>query len=90
MEVIGKSEEGRDILLVAISDESSIQNMDQLKAASAALADPRKTSPEQANKSSLMAKPFYYFNCAIHADEVGESDMSTELAYRSGGFETTR
>ena len=88
VEVIGKSEEGRDILLVAISDESSIQNMDQLKAASAALADPRKTSPEQAEQIISTAKPFYYFNGAIHADESVSPDMLTELAYRLAVSET--
>ena len=40
---IGKSEEGRDILLVAIADEKGIASLDQLKSATAALADPRKT-----------------------------------------------
>ncbi len=43
VDVIGKSEEGRDILLVAIADEEGIRSLDRLKAATAALADPRKT-----------------------------------------------
>jgi hypothetical protein len=38
---IGRSEEGRDIILIAIADEKGIENLDALKAASAALADPR-------------------------------------------------
>src|SRR6202140_22780 len=45
MFTIGKSEEGRDILLVAIADEKGIASLDQLKSATAALADPRKTNP---------------------------------------------
>ena len=46
VDVIGKSEEGREILLVAIADEEGIQSLDRLKAATADLADPRKTTPE--------------------------------------------
>ncbi len=82
VEQIGKSEEGRDILLVIIADEFGIQNLEQLKAHTAALADPRKTNPEQAGKIIQGARPFYYLNGAIHADESISPDMLMELAYR--------
>jgi hypothetical protein len=39
---IGKSEEGRDILLLAIADEQGIAGLEKLKSATAGLADPRK------------------------------------------------
>src|SRR5262245_40935680 len=42
VETIGKSEEGRDILLDAISDESTIASLAELRDATAALADPRR------------------------------------------------
>ena len=38
---IGKSEEGRDIMLLAIADEAGIQQLDKLRAITASLADPR-------------------------------------------------
>jgi hypothetical protein len=82
VETIGMSEEGRDIVLVAIADEVGIKNLDQLKVASAALADPRKTSPEQAEGIIADARPAYYFNCNIHADETGSGEMCMELIYR--------
>jgi len=82
VEVIGKTEEGRDILLVAISDEAGIRDLDKLKAASAALADPRKTNMQQAEEIIHNARPFYYFNASIHSDESISPDMSLELAYR--------
>ncbi|MDZ4730756.1 MAG: M14 family zinc carboxypeptidase [Xanthomonadales bacterium] len=82
VETIGLSEEGRDIVLVVIADEDGIRNLDQLKAASAALADPRNTSPEQAKKIIASARPAYYFNCNIHADETGSGEMCMELIYR--------
>lgn len=81
-EVIGKTEEGRDILLVVIADEAGIRDLDRLKQATAALADPRKTTPERAAEIIGSARPVYYFNSAIHADESVSPDMMPELAYR--------
>src|SRR4051794_33915746 len=40
---IGHSEEGREILMLAIADEPGIRDLERLKAATAALADPRTT-----------------------------------------------
>ena len=47
---IGKSEEGRDIMLLAIADEAGIQQLDKLKAITASLADPRKTDAAAAEQ----------------------------------------
>jgi len=81
-EVIGKTEEGRDIILAAIADESGIRNLPQLKAATAALADPRRTTPEEAEEITASARPVYYINAGLHADENGGPEMTMELAYR--------
>jgi hypothetical protein len=79
---IGRSEEGRDIILVAIADEKGIQALDRLKQANAALADPRKTDPAAAEKLIEESRPFYYFNAALHSDETGSTESVLELAYR--------
>jgi len=79
---LGTSEEGREILLVAIADEAGIRDLDRLKAATAALADPRTTSPEEAERIILTARPFYYFNAGLHSVETGSPEMVMELAYR--------
>jgi hypothetical protein len=82
VETIGRSEEGRDILLVVIADEEGLQELDRLKAATAALADPRKTTPEQAERIIATARPIYYFNAGLHSTETGSSEMVMEMAYR--------
>ena len=82
VETIGRTEEGREIILVAIADEAGIRELDRLKAATAALADPRRTSPDEAEAIIARARPFYYFNCGLHADETGSAEMCMELAYR--------
>ncbi|MGB2633182.1 MAG: M14 family zinc carboxypeptidase, partial [Candidatus Acidiferrum sp.] len=79
---IGKSEEGREILLLAIADEKGIAGLEQLKAATEALADPRKTDPAAAEKLIANARPMYYFNAALHSDETGSTESVLELAYR--------
>lgn len=80
--VIGETEEGREILLVAIADEEGLRHLPQLKAATAALADPRKTTPEKAEQIIQTARPIYYFNAGLHSTETGSPEMVMEMAYR--------
>jgi len=82
VETIGVSEEGRDIVLAVIADEAGIRQLDRLKAANAALADPRRTTPAEAEQLIASARPAYYFNCNLHADETGSGEMCMELIYR--------
>jgi hypothetical protein len=82
VQVIGRSDEGRDILLVAVADEEGIRSLDKLKAATAALADARKTTAEEAEALIASARPIYYFNAGLHSTETGSPEMVMELAYR--------
>jgi hypothetical protein len=79
---IGRSEEGRDIIMIAVADEAGIRDLDRLKAATAALADPRKTGKAAAEKLIATSRPIYYFNAALHSDETGSTEAVLELAYR--------
>ena len=79
---IGRSEEGREIVMVAIADENGIRDLDRLKAVTGSLADPRRTSPEAAEAMITAARPIYYFNAGLHADETGSAEAVLELAYR--------
>ncbi|MEO8946354.1 MAG: M14 family zinc carboxypeptidase [Gemmatimonadaceae bacterium] len=78
----GKTEEGREMILVAIGDESTINNIDKYRGMLAQLGDPRKTSPEEAQKLIHTAKPIYYITSGIHSPEFGGPEMLMELAYR--------
>ena len=79
---IGHSEEGRDIVLLAIADEKGIQDLEHLKAATAALADPRRTDAAAADQLIAGARPIYYLNAGLHSDETGSTESVLELAYR--------
>ena len=77
-----KSEEGRDMVVLAIANEDTIKNLDHYKADLAALTDPRKTTEEQAQKIIHTSKPIYWINSGIHSPETGGPEMLVELAYR--------
>jgi hypothetical protein len=79
---IGHSEENREILMLAIADEAGIRDLDRLKAATAALADPRATNADAADQLTESSRPIYYFNAALHSDETGSTEAMLELAYR--------
>jgi Zinc carboxypeptidase len=79
---LGHSEEGREIVLLAITDEAGIKDLERLKAATAALADPRKSDPATVDKLIATARPIYYINAGLHSDESGSTESVLELAYR--------
>jgi hypothetical protein len=77
-----KSEEGREMVVLAIGSEDSIKNLDKYKGDLAALTDPRKTTEEQAQKLIHTSKPIYWITSGIHSPETGGPQMLVELAYR--------
>jgi zinc carboxypeptidase len=79
---VGKSEEGRDFLLVAVSDEANIAQLDRLKEITAKLADPRKITDAEAQQLISSGKPIYWASGSIHSPESGSPEMLMELAYR--------
>ncbi|HEX9407912.1 MAG TPA: M14 family zinc carboxypeptidase, partial [Thermoanaerobaculia bacterium] len=79
---IGKTEEGREMIAVAVSNELTIANLDRYRDITRQLADPRKISDEQAQKLIAEGKPIYYATGAIHSPETGSPEMLMELVYR--------
>ncbi len=79
---MGVSEEGRDMVVLAIADEATIKDLDKYKDMLAKLGDPRKISAEQAKDLFHTAKPIYWINSGIHSPETGGPEMLIELAYR--------
>ncbi len=79
---IGTTEEGRDMVVLAIADEATIKQLDKYKDMLAALGDPRKTTEAQAQQLLKTAKPIYYITSGIHSPETGGPEMLIELAYR--------
>ncbi|HYK38665.1 MAG TPA: M14 family zinc carboxypeptidase, partial [Candidatus Eremiobacteraceae bacterium] len=80
--VIGKSEEGRAIAMIAIADEAGIKNLEQLKATTSTLGDPRKVNAGAEEKLIASGRAIYYLNAGLHSDETGSTESVLELAYR--------
>lgn len=79
---MGESEEGRETILVVVSDEETIANLDHYKELTARLSDPRKISDEEASRVISEAKPIYWVTGALHSGETGSPEMLMELVYR--------
>jgi hypothetical protein len=79
---IGKSHEGRDLVVVFVGSDESIKNLEQYRTYLGQLADPRTITPEQATQVIARAKPLYHLSGGLHSGEVGPSEMLMELAYR--------
>ena len=85
---IGQTEEGREMLLVAISDAPNLARLDQLRRNTARLADPRKISENEAEALAASTIPFYWVTGSIHSPETGSPEMLMEMAYRLAVGET--
>ncbi len=78
----GMSDEGREMLAVAISDEQTIAALDDYKAKIARLSDTRGLSADERARLIREAKPIYWMTGSIHSPETGSPEMLMELAYR--------
>jgi Zinc carboxypeptidase len=81
---IGTTEEGREMIAVAISSEANLKNLEQNHQRLAKLADPRtiKLDDGEADKLVSASVPVYYITGAIHSPETGAPTALMELAYR--------
>ena len=81
---IGQTEEGREMIAVAVSSEENLKKLDENRARLAKLADPRTIHLDDAEADRLVAQsvPIYYMTGTIHSPETGAPTALMELAYR--------
>lgn len=98
---IGKSEEGREMIAVFISDTGNLKKLDSIRKTTALLGDPRKLvdykgdgkldgADAAAEKLIKEGLPIYYATGGMHSPEAGPPEMLMELAYRLAVEETPR
>ena len=78
----GRSDEGREMITVAIADEATIAALDSYRDITRRLADPRGLSEADGQALVARGKPIYYLTGTIHSPETGSPEMLMELAYR--------
>jgi hypothetical protein len=79
---IGKSEEGREMIAVAVGADDTIAHLDRYRDITKRLADPRSLTDADASKLVADGKPIYYITGSIHSPETGSPEMLMELTYR--------
>jgi len=81
---IGRTEEGREMIAVAISSPENLKNLEENRARLSKLADPRtiKLDDQEADRTVAQAVPVYYITGTIHSPETGAPTALMELAYR--------
>ncbi|MGE5814440.1 MAG: M14 family zinc carboxypeptidase [Acidobacteriota bacterium] len=82
VESIGKTDEGRDYVVVYVSSEDNIRALEQYRQYLNQLADPRTLTEQQARDIVAKARPVYHLMGGLHSAETGHSEMLMELAYR--------
>jgi hypothetical protein len=82
IETIGRSDEGRELVVVWISSDANMQKLEQNRKNLARIADPRGMSDAQVKTLLSQTKPHYHLMGGLHSGETGPSEMLMELAYR--------
>jgi hypothetical protein len=85
---IGRTEEGREIMMALISSEENIRARDEHRREAARLADPRGLNEQDADDAMKKLVPLYWITGSIHSVETGSPEMLMELAYRLAADES--
>jgi hypothetical protein len=81
VEELGKTAEGRPFIAATIGSASTLRNLDHYREIQAKLADPRRTTPEEAARLILEGKTVVLITCSIHATEVASTHSAIQFVY---------
>jgi len=81
---IGRTEEGREMIAVAVSSQTNLAHLEENRANLGKLADPRTIHLDDAEADKIVdaSVPVYYITGTIHSTETGAPTALMELAYR--------
>src|SRR5438067_7495417 len=84
---LGKTEEGREMIAVAIASEAIMAKLQDNASRLAKLADPRTINMDDAQAEPRISTttPLYYITGTIHSPGTGSPRALTDLAYRLTG-----
>jgi hypothetical protein len=81
-EVVGKTEEGRDVMVIYVSSEANIKNLEGNRLNMRKIADSRGLTDAQAQQLIATTKPHYHISAGLHIGETNPPEAVIELAYR--------
>ena len=76
-----RSWEGRPLIYAIISSEENMKKLEQIRAAQLRLADPRKTSAEEARKIMATLPTILDLSYGVHGNEISSPDAAMLTAY---------
>ena len=82
VETIGKSDEDRELVVVWVSSDDNMRNLQHNRDNLARIADPRGLSADQIKQLIATTRPHYHLMGGLHSGETGPSEMLMELVYR--------
>ncbi|MCP5118982.1 MAG: peptidase M14, partial [bacterium] len=82
VDTLGQTTEGRPFIAAAISAPETIRDLDRYLDIQQKLADPRKTSPSEAERLIADGKTVIMITCSIHSTEVASTHTAAEFAHR--------
>ena len=87
---LGKSTEGRPFVMATIAAPDTLAELESFREIQHALADPRKTPPDEAQELIARGKPVVLITCSIHSTEVASTLTAVQFAYDLLAEETPR
>jgi hypothetical protein len=77
----GQTIEKRGLYILAISSPKNLSRLEEIREANLRLADPRKTTPEQAKAISDSSPAIIWMAYGVHGDEISSGDAAILTAY---------
>lgn len=90
IETYGKTYENRSLYTVIISSPKNLARLDAVRTATSQLADPRKTTPEQAQKIAAEMPVVVWFSYNVHGNEAASSEAAMQVAYELAASQDER
>ena len=85
---IGRTAEGREMILSVISSEENMARLDRYREIARRLADSRQLTDDQARELAREGKTIVWIDMGLHATEVAHAQVSAEVALAIAGGET--
>jgi hypothetical protein len=84
---LGDTEEGNRLALIQIGSPENLARLDRVREGMNALADPRRTSEEEARRWIGELPIIHTIYSGLHSPETGQPEATMELAYRLAASE---
>jgi len=79
---LGRTTEGRPLILAVIASPETLDDLETYQRMQSALADPRRTSPAEAERLARAGKTVVFVTCSIHSTEAASTLSAIEFVHR--------